>query len=744
MTPEWGVPEQSEPPAGEATPVIGVVPPPVVNRQGVGQGAAVGRDVLGDVVINMLSRDGDADGQILKPRLREGPYPAEDVEDRLRGFVTPPSHRACLDTLTTRRVLLLRGEAGTGTSTAALALLREVAGGRGITGLSFTDLAKWKPSAGGYLSQGLDPETVGRLDEVALHELVGRLGAAGAYLVVIVDRSTVLPRALSPWCGVHTPPDPADVARTRLRGFAEQRALSGEELEVALALLDRTEFKDYLAASRSPLAGTEVADELREVAVGDRSVEEAAENLRLGTREAAVRLLTDVRKNPADLALTAALALLERQDRSEVERFTAPLRARITERVPAGASAPEGDLLGRHIDERLAAVRAQLLPRVPQSGSTYRYWAEPVAFRGRHLADEVLRRLWLDYEGFSDVLLTWLAGLPYVPGLDRIAGQRIGRVLCQASGPYALQGLTLFAKSTLAWQRRLAGFALVEAAQDAVLSPQVRSQLRGWGKGTNQQLRCTAAETCAAGLGLALPDFTLGLLSGILDQDERPGSTDVRTAVSAAIGVLLTEDANREPVLRCLAAWLTEPSGAPRREYAIRGVRDLCGDGFPAVKRTGVRRLTFHELYAAGAWETLLPLVGAALDDPTVRKTVMTALLAVEEAPDAGGDERLEEFFRALAEAGGGQRGLVRVLIERWREERRRARAAGTTRSMAYGAEGAAYGAGADRAAPDAPTPYHQDSPAPDGPAAGPAQGTGTGPAGLAPGTGFGDPGDPR
>jgi hypothetical protein len=122
----------------------------------------------------------------------------------------------------------------------------------------------------------------------------------------------------------------------------------------------------------------------------------------------------------------------------------------------------------------------------------------------------------------------------------------------------------------------------------------------------------------------------------------------------------------------------------------------------------------------------------------------MTALLAVEEAPDAGGDERLEEFFRALAEAGGGQRGLVRVLIERWREERRRARAAGTTRSMASGAEGAAYGAGADRAAPDAPTPYHQDSPAPDGPAAGPAQGTGTGPAGLAPGTGFGDPGDPR
>jgi hypothetical protein len=545
-----------------------------------------------------------------------------------------------------------------------------------FSGLAFSDsvAGRWTPSSdGGFLAQGLEPEVAERLDVVAVNQLAERLVAARAYLVVVVDRATVLSPALAEWCRDHVPPDRAEVARERLRAFAARGTLDAEELATATALLDEPAFKEHLAESRSPVAGVEVADELREVAAGRRTVEEAAENLRLGTREAAVALLGKVRRNADDLALAAALALLEHQDRSEVERFTALLRARISERLPAAQPPAGDDLLGRHIDDRLKAVDARLLPRAPESGRSYRYWAQPVAFRGRHLADEVLRRLWLDYEGFSDVLLTWLAELPYAPGLDRIAGQRIGRVLCEASGPYALRQLDVFAKSGRAWQRRLAGFALVEVAQDAVLSSSVRSLLRQWGRGAGPELRSTVAETCAAGLGLALPDFTLALLAGVLDPGDRPDNGDVRRAVSAALGVLLTEDANRGPVLRSLTDWLGEPSGTPRRAYAVQGVLELCGDGFPAVPRAGIRRLTFHELYATD-WESLVPLVLAALDDTALRTPVAEALRAVETAPDAGGGDRLNDFLAELGTARGGHRGgLVSFLITRLREGRRTA-----------------------------------------------------------------------
>ncbi|MEV0598437.1 hypothetical protein AB0I82_03890 [Streptomyces sp. NPDC050315] len=637
------------------------------NQQQVDRGLAVVGSVR-DITVNYAVLDGEADGKVVKPRFREGLYPESDVADRLRAFVKPPSYPACREQLDGRRILLLRGEAGAGTSTAALALLRDVTKNDRITGLdSATDLTEWSPSAaGGYLVQGISPEGGEHLDEVALNQLTNQLRGKHAFLVVIVTGMAGLPRALTPWCRTHIPPEPSDVARALLQRMADEGAFTGDQLANAFTALDQPPFEEYLAAGRSPAAGVEVAEELREVVANGRTSEEAADNLRLGSAEAAAQLLKTVRGNADDLALTAAIALLEEQDRSVVERLTAQLRPLLAARLEPTAARANDDLLGRDIHGRLAAVQAKTLSRTVGAARGYRYWVEPVAFRGKHLAEEVLRRLWLDYEGFSDVLLTWMRGLPYEPGLDRIAGRRIGRVLCQASGPDVLRQLSVFAHSRLGWQRRLAGYALGEAVQDVVLSGAVRTQLRQWSRAQKPEPRCTVAETCAGSLGLALPAFALSLLHTVLEGAEDQLDGNLHKAVSAALGVQLTEDSNRKPVLEQISSWLGEPDGTARHAYALQAVQALCVDGFPAINRAGIRRLKLADVFADNE-DLLVPLVLAALDDKVLHEAMTTALTRLEKALGPDRQEQMDTFLTSLSEASGGHQGLRVFLLTRYR-----------------------------------------------------------------------------
>ncbi|MFF5424372.1 MULTISPECIES: hypothetical protein [unclassified Streptomyces] len=642
------------------------------NQQRVDRGVAILGPAYGNITTYNLVTvdDGEAEGKIVKPRFREGPYPPDEVRDRLRGFVEPRAHAVCREKLTGRRVLLLRGEAASGTSTAAFALLHEVTAGGRIIGLNAAeDLTRWEPSSpGGYMVQGIVPQAADMLDEVALNSLAGRLAETDAYVVVIVDQSTLLPRSLSPWCQQHIAPLPRDVATALLKRMADEGALDAEQLDKALGSLDLPPFKEYLAISRSPGTGVEVAEELREVATRRRTPEAAADNLRLGTVEAAGELLTRVGGDIDALAWTAALALFEEQDRSVVEQFAGCLKPLLAASPSPQASLPQsGYLLGRAIEDRIDQVQARLLPRRAEAARGYRYWVEPVAFRRKHLAEEVLRRLWLDYEGFSGVLLTWMRGLPYKPGVDRLAGRRIGQVLCQASGPDVLRQLSVFASSPRAWHRRLAAHALGEVVQDSVLSAAVRSQLRQWSDAKGPEVRCTVAETCAGSLGLALPDFALGLLHTVLGGGEDALDDNIRKAVSTALGVLLTEDVNRSPVLAQIVKWLAEPRGSGRHMYAVQSVRDLCAEGFPAVGRAGIRKVVVADLFA-DSWDPLVPLVLAALDHQELHDTMKAALLRLDLAAGPESHERMVAFLQTLSEVAGGHRGLRLLLIARFRD----------------------------------------------------------------------------
>jgi hypothetical protein len=562
------------------------------------------------------------------------------VRDRLKGFVEPPSFPQCRRLLLTRRVLLIRGERGTGSSTAAFPLLRERCGADAVTGLDPDgELANWTPTtARGYLVQGMDPESADALSDVTLTALADRLRERNAYLVVAVERATPLPRGADRWLVDHIAPTPYDVARARLHGMR----LTADQLRNALEQLEDTAFKQHLAETSRPAVGVDVAEELREVVTGARTRQDAETSLRLTGANAAEQTMNTVRADPDGLALAAAVSLLQHEDRSVVQRCATRLRSLIAARAQpdterSGENSTPGaapDVLGPNLTQRLKSVDAQLLPRVVRSWGRYRYWAQPVAFQGRHRAEAILERLWLDHEGIADLLLTWLMETEYQPGLDLVAGRAIGRVLRHATGAGALRQLQPLAAANQRWRRRLVAYALGEVAQDPLLSSAVREQLWQWGRQQDHLVRATVAETCAGSFGLARPEPALALLNLVLDGPAERMGTLLRDAVSFALGVLLTEDVNRRRVVRSLTRWLTEPAGTARRAYAVNAVTELAEGSFPAMRKSGMRPLRLAEL-VAGDPDLLLPLVRAGLADRQARDALTAGISALAPSPAA-------------------------------------------------------------------------------------------------------------
>lgn len=654
------------------------------SEQQVRTGIAVGGSVFGGVTVHLETQNEAAD-QVIKPTLRtEGSYPAEDVCSRIEAFVEPTSYARCREVLA-GRLLLLRCRRGSGSTTAAFALLAEVCGTDRVSALDPVRAAQasWRPSNGrGYLAQGLSADAADGLGEVALTALADRLKECDAHLVISVDAGLRMPWETRRWQVRHEAPEPREVAAARLHRMVSHRELTEQQLKTALGLLDDVSFRAHLASGQLPAAGVDVAEELREVATGARTLAEAGESLRLSGAESAVRTLERVRRDADGLALAATVALLEHHDRTVIQHCGARLRTLLTERAggtgtagptgstaagPSSAAAEQpgrqtADLLGPSFEERLARVDAQVLPRTAVNTGWHRIWTAPVAFRGRHRAEAVLERLWLEHEGMAGTLQRWIAELDYRPRVDLYAGPALGRVLRRATGTGALRQLGPLAQSPQRWQRRLVAYALGEAAQEPVLAGAVREQLWSWSRSSNPRLCCTVAETCAGAYGLARPTTALRLLGSVLSGRDGPAEPSVQSAVSHAFGVLLTEEANREPVLERLVSWLAEPDGTARGRYAFDAVQVLARDGFPDSPRSGITKLSLPGLAVTDPGP-LVSLLAPALRDPAMHGALAAGLVAAEHTDDPEEREATRALLRALARTCRDERGLRALLI---------------------------------------------------------------------------------
>ncbi|MFJ2632866.1 hypothetical protein ACIO6U_13095 [Streptomyces sp. NPDC087422] len=656
------------------------------NRQQVGAGAAAHMGDVGRDLNLLIFRDGEeAAENILTPRLREGAYSAAEIEDRLRGFVEPPSYPRCRAVLEDR-VLLLRGARGAGAATAAFALLRERFGADGITGLDAgQDLARWRPSAPrGYILAGATPQTVDALNDVVLSAMAGHLVHAGAALVIVVDDDLAQSVKARNRLVDHVRPRAYDVAAGHLKSAVESGELSPDHLSSAWSYLDDPVFAGYLDADQLPQSGVDVAEELRAVAAGAQSVEEAVTNLSQGGADEVCQSLDQVAGKPDELALLAAVALLHGEDRQSVQTYAAALRERLGRwdtthdravdldgdrtrvrdvLVPDVHGARPPNVLGPSFESRLACVEARLLPRRLVPGDSSNYWSQAVDFPARHRADQVLRQLWWDRAGMETHLCAVLLSREYQPGYDLTAGRSIGRVLCHATGTRPLQPLQAFAKSGLRWHRRLAAYALGEAAQNEQMVGRVTSQVRDWSRVVDVNLRCTVAETCAGSFGLGRPGTALQLLHKVLDGPvEQETVRRLYAAVSFALRALLTESANRDPVLRRLAEWSTAQVGTGHHAYAVYVMEQLGRSAVDGGQRTGALKLRLSELVVEQP-EALVPLVMAALESPGTDTVMSAALTAVGESPDSRHRVALAALLETLAAESTGRPGVVAFLL---------------------------------------------------------------------------------
>ncbi|KPI02322.1 hypothetical protein OK074_5323 [Actinobacteria bacterium OK074] len=653
------------------------------NQQRLDQGMAVMGGVVGDITVINASLDEAVTDLIVKPRLREGPYPADDVHARLRGFVEPPAYVQCRKVLDSR-VLVLRAGSGTGASTAAFALLAERHGADGVTGLdSPDDLSRWRPTeARGYLLQELSPTAAAALGEVVLTALAALLHQSGAHLVVTVRAETTLPGDTTPWQVVHRPPSAAEVAAKLLTTMLGSGELTPEQHSDAVGRLASADFTGHLRTHPLPQDGIEVAEGLRDLVVSGKPAASVLDDLRTGSLAAARKALTESSHRADSVSLMAAISLLSEQDRTVIEAFSAILRALIDERggpapvavgraahVNGHGGAVEGpqarrDLLGPAFEDRLTAVGAHPLPSRFVPGQ--RYPVQPVVFSGRHRSDALLRCLWLDYEGMAGLLWRTLAEAPHHSGVELAAGRAIGKVLAHATGPDTLRQLRPFAASDKRWHRRLVAYALGEMVQYPALTGAVRDQLRQWSRAGLVSLRCTVAETCAGSYGLARPTVALKLLDTALDEPDKGLEIRLRAAVSFALSTLLSEDTNYTLVLDRLREWQGADPGTQRHALAVHVIESMSLTTFPQPGAPGARRVRLADLLVDHR-ERAFDLVVTALDDPATHDATATGLSLIENDPALRHRTAFPHFLAALSGTARNHRGVLRFVLRRHR-----------------------------------------------------------------------------
>ncbi|MFG3282250.1 hypothetical protein [Streptomyces sp. NPDC048111] len=643
-------------------------------NQRVDSGVAFMGNVGGDFTyLNVSAWTDEATERILKPRLREGPYPVEEVRGRLYGFVEPPAYARCRKALDSR-IVLLRARAGTGGRTAAFALLAERHGEGGVTGLdAMADLSAWRPKASrGYLLQGLPPASARSLDGVRLAGLAEALQGAGAHLVVTMAQDARLPSDTSRWEEVHAAPGPREVAERRLRLMVAEGRLDSPQLAAALGHLAAPEFIDYLSTHPLPGDAVDLSDGLRQCVETSTPTGAVLEELLTGTEDAARSALAKARHSADAVSLMAAVALLPGQDRTVIEQFAAAMRPLIGARAArtgqnATSEEQPSDVLGPSFEDRLEAIGAR--PLVPRSSSAdrYRYPVQPIVFSGRHRSATLLRHLWLDFEGLPDVLWGALEQLRYQPGLDVAAGEAIGQVLAHATGPGALTQLHRFASSGDRWRRRLVGVALGEIVQHPLASGAVKEQVRRWSR-SSAVLRCTVAETCAGSYGLARPAAALKLLDTVLDGCSPELDAKLRSAVSFALGALLTEEANHIEVLETVTRWLEAGRGTPRHSLAVHVLHSMSLSTFPQPGTPGAVRMSLARVLERHPAQGFA-LVVLGLDDPATYDAVAQELGRVEADPDMFQKTAFDQFLSELSRTARQRRGVIRFLLGRRRDQ---------------------------------------------------------------------------
>lgn len=508
-------------------------------------------------------------------KLNPGPVRTEELEQIRASYVEVAEYDAVFRMLQGRRLILLRGPAGTGRTTATLHLLDAVTGGR-ISRLDPAEVysltAEALEDGCGYLVE-LPTSSATALTQMHLDRLSAWLGDKNCWCVLIVESDFSPAPAVASYIANYSQPDIEKVLRHHLH-----REIPGADAVVRdglLALVDEPKVRDALGPAPSPAEMVRLASYLAEysrqiltkealvircAAFVDQLVTDWFDNVRNPSRDEsgnrALRLI----------GYRIALAVLNRTSQHLVSEAGEKLGRRLI-RTSYPLREPGRPVFASEHHSWLKVSRGQIVQENVAFGDA----TVPVqlaAFDDDRMPVAVLTHVWRQHHNARTPLLRWLdelAGSPQ-PEIWVRAAQAAGMLCTLDFADVFHELLEGWASADDHHRRIVAAFALDQAASDPKTRPAVRYVIDRWKRDDNKDeaRRWTAAAALGRSLGLTLVKDTLDdlLALGTWPEDE---ISPLAGVASESIASLLAQG-EVDLVAQRLLCWL---------DRSQRNVRDV-------------------------------------------------------------------------------------------------------------------------------------------------------------------------
>ncbi|MFD2474143.1 hypothetical protein [Amycolatopsis silviterrae] len=450
-----------------------------------------------------------------------GEVPEELLRWVRQRYVVVGPYRDLRETLEKRRVLLLRGQPGTGRVTTALHLLDELAPSRvfrwecGKTAKSLTNGSFAKNDAG-YLVE-LPARVSGGLTEAILDQLRSKLGESRSFCVLVAAGDPRHARSFGGYAVDCPAPDSAALLRNHIRHEIVSDDPAGRE-EKLLRLCRKTWVSTALGPSPTPSESVWMARLLARHARGAIPEEEVREGGRQAVDIQVAEWFgdlaglgpgTELKEALRLAAFRIALAVLNGTPYSLVAEAADLLSRRFSAGGEDPKDKPHEDLSLFADDpaSRLPALRAKIV----EGSATFRHELIPMEmleFEDPRYPKAVLNHVWQHHHRLRNALGPWLQEL----GKDsrtmvwvraaQVVGY-LGRldfvdVFTKMIAPDSESGEEFGWKSV---RRRSAAIALDQAARDESVEPAVLERLRHWRRHGTLEQRQTAAIAYGYALG---------------------------------------------------------------------------------------------------------------------------------------------------------------------------------------------------------------------------------------------------
>lgn len=552
-----------------------------------------------------------------------GPVPADELAD-LRAFYVPfEEYDVAHQMLVNRRVLVLRGEVGSGRRTSALALLTNLVGEQIIDLGHDRELEPLLAGEGekncGYVLCCTTGAEVDKLTQPRLGLAERMLGDLDSFLVITLSgRSHAQHEGLERYLVDHQAPDLNRVIQSHLYWRCRGSLDPPEDWLADPRLVEQ------VAVATQPRAMANLATELVQALKCGRSVDDALDRVRQYARIEAQRLLRGTGQAGQEFqpteqlqrcALLIALAVFNDAPYLPVAAAAESL-AQLLIAAAYPRSAPDRQIFALRRNDCIRWLQGTIEHR--RRSNRAKQSIEHIRLRNPDLPSAILHELWHEYDATRPSVLRWVQDLANRQSAElRVrAAQAVGKLATDDFEYVYQEVISGWAGSRFASQREAAAWALEVAFVTGDTEDRIRQLLRDWCRSGTKNRQLTAVTTYGTRIGASSPEEALRSLLYLAR------SEDIQmTRIACNSVVELFAGGQHEQVLDTLQKWLTEPDLTARRFTVaslvqIAYLRDdsgrplllpMCGENHP---RAGLlARLWRHGLgddYAkADAWEAL-------------------------------------------------------------------------------------------------------------------------------------------